>query len=100
VNRFIYGLYRGLTKISTGLAMKAAVIEKQGGIENIVYRDFPDFVLGSNGYTKEDIRRGMIDMADGKIRCPEIRTFPLPQLGEAEKVMESRDFFGKIVMIP
>ena len=22
--------------------MKAAVIEKQGGIENIVYRDFPD----------------------------------------------------------
>ena len=26
--------------------MKAAVIEKQGGIENIVYRDFPDPVVG------------------------------------------------------
>ena len=26
--------------------MKAAVIEKQGGIENIVYRDFPDPEIG------------------------------------------------------
>ena len=26
--------------------MKAAVIEKQGGIENIVYREFPDPVMG------------------------------------------------------
>jgi alcohol dehydrogenase len=26
--------------------MKAAVIEKQGGIENIVYRDFPDPTVG------------------------------------------------------
>ncbi len=26
--------------------MKAAVIEKQGGIENIVYRDFPDPKIG------------------------------------------------------
>jgi alcohol dehydrogenase len=57
-------------------------------------------ICGSNGYTKEDVRRGMIDMADGKIQRPEIRTFPLSQLGDAEKVMESRDFFGKIVMIP
>jgi alcohol dehydrogenase len=57
-------------------------------------------ICGSNGYTKEDVRRGMNDMADGKIKPPETRTFPLSQLGEAEKAMESRDFFGKIVMIP
>ncbi len=57
-------------------------------------------ICGSNGYTKEDVRRGMIDMADGKIQPPEIRTFPLSELGEAERVMEFRDFFGKIVMIP
>jgi alcohol dehydrogenase len=56
-------------------------------------------ICGSNGYTKEDVRRGMIDMADGKIQRPEVRTFPLSELGEAERVMESRDFFGKIVMI-
>jgi alcohol dehydrogenase len=57
-------------------------------------------ICGSNGYTKEDVRRGMIDMADGKIQRPEIRTFKLSELGEAERVMENRDFFGKIVMLP
>ena len=57
-------------------------------------------IVGSNGYTKEDVRRGMIEIADGRIRLPEIRTFPLSKLGEAEEVMENRDFFGKIVMIP
>ena len=41
----------------------------------------------------------MIDMADGKIQRPEVRTFPLEKLGEAEALMESRDFFGKIVMM-
>jgi len=57
-------------------------------------------IVGSNGYTKEDVRRGMIEIADGRITLPEIRTFPLSKLGEAEEVMENRDFFGKIVMIP
>jgi alcohol dehydrogenase len=57
-------------------------------------------ICGSNGYTKEDVRRGMIDMADGKIKKPEVRTFPLAKLGDAEALMEARDFFGKIVMIP
>ena len=41
----------------------------------------------------------MIAMAEGRIKKPQIRTFPLAQLGEAEAVMEARDFFGKIVMI-
>jgi alcohol dehydrogenase len=56
-------------------------------------------ICGSNGYSKEDVRRGMIDMADGKIQPPEVRTFPLAKLGEAEALMEARDFFGKIVMM-
>jgi alcohol dehydrogenase len=57
-------------------------------------------ICGSNGYTKEDVRRGMIDMADGKLKKPEVRTFPLAKLGEAEALMEARDFFGKIVLVP
>jgi alcohol dehydrogenase len=57
-------------------------------------------IIGSNGYTKEDVRRGMVEIADGKLKVPEIRTFPLAQLGEAETLMETRDFFGKIVMLP
>jgi alcohol dehydrogenase len=57
-------------------------------------------ICGSNGYTKEDVTAGMVAMAEGRIKKPPIRTFPLAQLGEAEAVMEARDFFGKIVMIP
>ena len=39
-------------------------------------------------------------MAEGRIKTPPLRTLPLARLGEAEAVMEARDFFGKIVMIP
>lgn len=56
-------------------------------------------VIGSNGYTKEDVIKGMMGVADGKLKIPHIRTFPLEKLGEAEELMESRDFFGKIVMV-
>lgn len=56
-------------------------------------------VIGSNGYTKEDVIKGMMGVAEGKLRIPDIRTFPLEKLGEAEAIMEARDFFGKIVMV-
>ena len=56
-------------------------------------------VIGSNGYTKEDVTKGMVGVAEGKLKIPQIRTFPLEKLGEAEATMESREFFGKIVMI-
>jgi alcohol dehydrogenase len=57
-------------------------------------------ICGSNGYTKEDVTRGMVEIAEGRIRKPQFRTFPLSKLGEAEALMEARDFFGKIVMVP
>ena len=57
-------------------------------------------ICGSNGYTKADVTRGMVEMAEGLIKKPHVRTFPLASLGEAEALMESRDFFGKIVMVP
>lgn len=57
-------------------------------------------IIGSNGYTKEDVTRGMVEMANGKIRIPEFVSFPLSKLGEAETLMESRGFFGKIVLVP
>jgi alcohol dehydrogenase len=57
-------------------------------------------ICGSNGYTKVDVTRGMVEIAQGKIKKPQVRTFPLAKLGKAEALMEARDFFGKIVMIP
>jgi NADPH:quinone reductase-like Zn-dependent oxidoreductase len=46
------------------------------------------------------VTSGMVEIAEGKIRKPLVRTFPLAKLGEAEALMEARDFFGKIIMIP
>lgn len=57
-------------------------------------------LIGSNGYTKADVMRGMVDMAEGRIKVPEYQTFPLAKLGQAEATMESRDFMGKIVLVP
>jgi alcohol dehydrogenase len=57
-------------------------------------------IIGSNGYLKEDVTLGMIGVAEGKFRLPQIRTFPMSELGEAENLMEARDFFGKIVLVP
>jgi alcohol dehydrogenase len=57
-------------------------------------------ICGSNGYTKADVTRGMMEIAEGKLKKPHMRTFALSKLGEAEALMESREFFGKIVMVP
>jgi alcohol dehydrogenase len=57
-------------------------------------------IIGSNGYLKEDVSQAMIAVAEGKFQLPEIRTFPMSKLAEAESLMEARDFFGKIVLIP
>jgi len=49
---------------------------------------------------KEAVTWGMIGVAEGKFRLPQIQTFPMSELGKAEKLMEARDFFGKIVLVP
>ena len=56
-------------------------------------------IIGSNSYTIEDITKGMVGVAEGRYKLPQIRTFPLEELGEAEKIMEERRFFGKMVML-
>jgi len=57
-------------------------------------------IIGSNGYTKEDVELGMMGVAEGRLTIPACKTFPLSELGKAQEMMESRQFFGKIVMIP
>jgi len=56
-------------------------------------------IIGSNSYTTKDITDGMTGIAEGRYKLPELRTFPLEELGEAERIMEERQFFGKIVML-
>jgi NADPH:quinone reductase-like Zn-dependent oxidoreductase len=41
----------------------------------------------------------MTGVAEGTLLLPDIRTFALEELAQAEALMESRNFFGKIVML-
>jgi alcohol dehydrogenase len=56
-------------------------------------------IIGSNGYTVSDVTKGMVGVANGTLKIPELKTLPLEKLGEAEELIESRGFFGKIVML-
>jgi NADPH:quinone reductase-like Zn-dependent oxidoreductase len=38
-------------------------------------------------------------MAEGKLRPIIHQTLPLAQAGEAHTIMESRDFFGRMILI-
>ena len=57
-------------------------------------------VLGSNSYSQDDVARSVALVADGRLRPVVSRRFPLRELGEAEALMESRGFLGKIVLVP
>ena len=57
-------------------------------------------IIGSNGYTKDDIARAVEDVAEGRVTPVISHRFPLDRIREAETLMERRDFFGKIVLLP
>lgn len=57
-------------------------------------------VIGSFVYTRDEVLRCLDLLARGKITPLVAATFPLEQAKEAMELMESRDFFGKIVITP
>ena len=57
-------------------------------------------VLGSNGWTTEDIRALVDDVAAGRIEPIIDRTYPLAEARAAEERMESRGLFGKVLLLP
>lgn len=57
-------------------------------------------VLGSTGYTQQDIAAAVDMVAMGKLKPVIGRVFPLRQAAEAVKLLEDRAFFGKIVVVP
>ena len=57
-------------------------------------------ILGSNSYSQEDVEKSVSFAAEGKITPVISDVFPLEQTGEAEKLMENRNFFGKIIVCP
>lgn len=61
---------------------------------------FEHSLLGSNGWQRSDIQ-AMVDMAaDGSLVPVIDRVMPLDEVHEAERLMEEREVFGKIVLVP
>jgi alcohol dehydrogenase len=57
-------------------------------------------VQGSNGWTRADIVELLDLVRDGKLNALIDRTFALEDVGEAMRVIEDRQVFGKIVVTP
>lgn len=57
-------------------------------------------VLGSNGYSKENIATALRYVAEGHFKPVVSHVMPLAQAREAQRLMEARDFLGKIVLVP
>ena len=57
-------------------------------------------VLGSNSYSQDDVANSVAYAADGKVAPVISHVLPLERTGEAETLMEDRNFFGKIIVCP
>ena len=61
---------------------------------------FEQRMLGSNGWSVDDLR-GLIDMvSNGKLNPVIDRVLPLEQAPEAERMLEDRKVFGKVLLTP
>ena len=57
-------------------------------------------ILGSNGYSKENIATALDHVAAGRVKPVISHRLPLREAREAEALMEDRRFFGKVVLEP
>jgi alcohol dehydrogenase len=57
-------------------------------------------ILGSNGYSKQDIATALDHATAGRVKPVIGHLLPLSEAREAERLMEDRTFFGKIVLLP
>jgi len=57
-------------------------------------------IIGSDGWTVEDLAALLEEIAAGRLRPVIDRVFPLEQAAEAERLMEDREVFGKILLRP
>jgi alcohol dehydrogenase len=57
-------------------------------------------IKGSNGYSKENVAAALDHVAAGRLAPVISHRMPLSEAREAERLLESRDFIGKIVLVP
>jgi alcohol dehydrogenase len=61
---------------------------------------FEHSLLGSNGWTRDDIVAMLGFAEDGSLLPVIDKVMPLSEVHEAERLMEARQVFGKIVLVP
>lgn len=57
-------------------------------------------ILGSNGYSKQDVATALDLVAADRVKPVISHRLPLSEAREAERLMENRELFGKIVLVP
>ena len=55
-------------------------------------------ILGSDGYTLEDIATGIRLVAEGRLAPVIDRVLPIQQAAEGHRLLEERAVFGKVVL--
>jgi alcohol dehydrogenase len=57
-------------------------------------------IIGSDGWTTDDIRQLLFEVRAGRIRPVVNNVFPLSEAREAERLLEERAVFGKVLIQP
>jgi NADPH:quinone reductase-like Zn-dependent oxidoreductase len=57
-------------------------------------------IRGSFMGSMDELRRGLTWLAQGKVKAAVDRTYPLCDVGEAHRYIDSRAVKGKVVLIP
>ena len=61
---------------------------------------FEQHIIGSDGWTRQDLEELLRLISEGSLSPVIDRTLPLSEAREAERLLEDREVFGKIVLIP
>lgn len=57
-------------------------------------------IIGANGWTREDLEALLIEVERGTIKPIIDRVFPLAESAEAMRLLQDREVFGKVIVIP
>ncbi len=61
---------------------------------------FEQQIIGSDGWTRGDLEALLQLVSDGELAPVIDRVLPLSDAGEAERLLEDREVFGKVVLVP
>ncbi len=73
-------------------------LARHGRLLNIWRREVN--IIGANGWTRQDLEALLVEVERGTIKPIIDKVFPLAESREAMRVLEDREVFGKIIIVP